>query len=136
MTTFDTASLNLGHLQPAHVSYEPKGLHTEAILVTPDNIGKLSLEFEAELLFNTQGQPYFWVTAARLLEQDTDETGMTGSTRFAVKVSDWIVPLRGEIHLYPDALFRTTFTFDVGEPQVYLPDLLHEIGEEHTQAVG
>lgn len=113
MSTYDASSANLNHLNPHSVSYERKGIHTEAILVTTENIGKLSLEFETEVLYsNTQSLPYFWITVARKLDQDTDETGMTGSARLCVRVNDWIVPLRNEIHIYTDELFRNTFAFD------------------------
>jgi hypothetical protein len=115
MSAYDAASVNLSHLNPQNVSYEPKGIHTEAIHVTSENIGMLSLEFETELLYsNSQSLPYFYVTLARKLDQDTSETGMTGTSRMCVRVNDWIVPLRNEIHIYTDELFVNTFTFDAG----------------------
>lgn len=132
MMPYDPVSLNLLHLAPRNVSYIPKGIHTEAIFVTIENIGKLSLEFEAEILYSQQnGLPYFMVTLARQLDHDTPETGMTGTTRVAIRVNDWIVPLRNEIHVYRDDLFENTFTFD--DEGGYLPDLLAEVGQQHQR---
>lgn len=134
MPAFAASSLTLDHLDPRMVSYEPKGIFTEAVLVTNENIGKLSLEFEEELCYSSSPphMPYFFFSAARRGEKDADEKEWTVSKRLTVRINDWIVPLRGEIHMYPDELFRNTFTFegvryDMGV-ETTLPPVLHHTG--------
>lgn len=100
--------VNLIHFNPDHVSYEPKGIHTEAIHVTIENVGKLSLEFESELEVRTE-VPLFVFTA----ERGTDEEPCM-PRRLTVRVGDWIVPLRGELHVYTDTCFGYTFSPDDG----------------------
>jgi hypothetical protein len=126
MTAYYAASVDLSHLNPYQVSYDPKQIHAEAVLVTTENIGKLSLEFETELLRGGDGISHFYIKVARKLEQDTTETGMTGNTLLCVRQGDWIVPLRNEIHVYPDDIFRKTFDV-IGPP---LPILSHETVSE------
>jgi hypothetical protein len=99
----NSASVNLSHLNPERVSYEPKNIHTEAIQVTAENIGKLSLEFEEELFFDSVGNPYFMFTAEREGQE---------SSELYVHLTNWIIPLRGELHRFTDEIFTSTFTFD------------------------
>lgn len=110
MKTFNAESLNLSHLSPHRVSYAPKNIVTEAIQVTPENIGKLSLEFEEELFYDAQGRPYFYFSADRF--DELIEGGKGDPSEVFVRLMDWIVPLRGEIHIYRDGLFQHTFAFD------------------------
>lgn len=113
MIALDAAAISLRHFAPHHVSYEPMDLHTEAVQVTEENVGRLSLEFETELFFSdTNGLPYFRITVARHGPNDTTETGMTEWIVLTVRVGDWIIPLRGEIHVYRDVTFIHTFQFD------------------------
>ena len=107
--TFNAESLNLAHLSPIRVSYEPKNIRTEAIQVGIENIGKLSLEFEAEMFHDSQGRPYFVFLAERL--QSSLDT-IDGSSELYVRLTDWIVPLRGELHVMRDVIFQSTFMFD------------------------
>jgi hypothetical protein len=109
MHALNAESVNLVHLGPELVSYEPKGIHTEALQVTPENIGKLSLEFEKELVHDSQGRPYFFFPAERF---DSGLDDIDGAAELFVRLTDWIVPLRGEIHIFRDVIFRHTFTFD------------------------
>lgn len=113
MNVFDAESLNLQHLGPEAVSYQPRGIHTEAIQVTPENIGKLSLEFQEEMFYDQSGRPYFVFSAKRFAEDEPD--GQTGPSELFVRLTDWIVPLWGELHIFRDHIFQNTFTFDSGQ---------------------
>jgi hypothetical protein len=111
---FDAQSLNLSHLNPVHVSYDPKDIHTEAIQVDERNIGKLSLEFEEELFYDSEGRPYFVFSAKRFDDDELD--GQKAPHELFVRLTDWLVPLRDELHVFRHGTFVTTFTFDDGEP--------------------
>jgi hypothetical protein len=87
------------------VSYEPKKIHTEAIQATIENIGKLSLEFEEELFYDPHGNPYFCFTAARGLDDLATEPA-----ELYVRLGNWILPLRDELHVFSDTIFQHTFT--------------------------
>jgi hypothetical protein len=108
MKIFSAQTLSLNHLNPVKVSYEPKKIHTEAIQATIENIGKLSLEFEEELFYD-HSRPYFAFTAARGLDDLATEPA-----ELYVRLTDWIVPLRDELHVFRDAVFQHTFEFDNG----------------------
>lgn len=109
---FDAQTLNLSHLNPAKVSYDPQDIHTEAIQVTPENIGKLSLEFMEELFYDdlNGGRPYFVFSAKRFDAEEPNEQVMP--TELTVRLTDWIVPLWDELHVFRDVIFQHTFTFD------------------------
>jgi hypothetical protein len=104
---FGARDVNLSHLYPVRVSYAPKGIVTEAIQATRENIGKLALEFEEELLFNHEDAPYFRIQA----ERGTQSKPQTPRL-FHIRPGDWIVPLRDEIHVYKDELFQNTFDIE------------------------
>lgn len=106
MQGMNSESVNLVHLGPELVSYEPKGIHTEALQVTLENIGKLSLEFEVEVEYAPNGFPFLHVKVSR------DDEGIDDPRYVYFRLTDWIVPLRGEIHVFRDHMFRSTFTFD------------------------
>lgn len=106
MQGLNAESVNLVHLGPELVSYEPKSIHTEALQVTLENIGKLSLEFEAEVEYAPNGFPFLHVKVSR------DDEGIDDPRYVYFRLTDWIVPLRGEIHVFRDNMFRSTFTFD------------------------
>lgn len=109
MKTFSAESLNLSHLNPHWVRYDPKNIRTQAIQVTPQNIGKLSLEFEEEIFYDAQGRPYFYFSADRF---ENGSAEVRDPSEVFVRLMDWIVPLRGEIHVYRDGLFQHTFEFE------------------------
>lgn len=115
---FDARSLDLSHLNPVSVSYDPKNIHTEAIQVTPENIGKLSLEFEEELFYDVQGRPYFVFSAKRFDASKPD--GQQDPGELYVRLTDWILPLWDELHVFRDGIFKNTFTFDLntGGPDI------------------
>jgi hypothetical protein len=105
MKIFSAQTLSLNHLNPVKVSYEPKKIHTEAIQATIENIGKLSLEFEEELFYDPHGDPYFCFTAARGLDDLATEPA-----ELYVRLGNWILPLRDELHVFSDIIFQHTFT--------------------------
>ena len=104
MAGISSADVSLSHLNPIPCDYHHKAIHTEAIQVTLENIGKLSLEFEEELFYGPDGRPFFVFDAQRGENVDGGEV-----TQLYVRVTDWIVPLRGEIHIYREQTFWTTF---------------------------
>jgi hypothetical protein len=114
MTIFNAVSVNLLHLGPVSVSYEPKGIHTEALHVTEENIGKLSLEFEEELFYDRVGVPYFLFCAQRFdhgqVMKDGEPRKTVDPAELYVRLTDWIVPLRGELHVFRNKVFQCTFT--------------------------
>lgn len=101
---FDANNTMLGHLRTGLFSYEPKDIHVEAVQVTRDNVGKLALEFETELEWDGMEGSYFTITVAR-----GDGPDEMFTKRLTVRLGDWIIPLRGEIHVYKDYMFRNTF---------------------------
>jgi hypothetical protein len=107
MQVFTAQDIRLAHLFPVQVSYPPKQLHTEALQVTIENIGKLSLEFEEELFYDAGGHPYFVFAAERGTALDADQP-RTEITLY-VRLTDWIVPLRGELHVFRNVIFQSTF---------------------------
>lgn len=111
MRIFTAESVDLSHLNPGLYSYEPKNIHIQAVQVTPENIGKLSLEFEEEMFYDQQGRPYFVFTA----ERKSVEEGGEQVSELYVRLTDWIVPLRGELHIYRDITFQNTFTGEFGK---------------------
>lgn len=102
--------VNLSHLGLQRVSYDPKGIFTEAIKVTPENIGKLSLEFDDELFYTHDGFPYFIIDALR----GTEEAPKPNAA-LRVFVHSWIVVLRNEIHVFHAREFEATFEIETFE---------------------
>lgn len=105
MKIFNAETLNLSHFNPQQYSYHSTNVHLqfEAIHITLENVGKLALEFEAEL-FRTGDGGYFLVRVERATAEAPE-----GSVSIAFRVGDWILPLRGELHVYSDDMFRATF---------------------------
>lgn len=108
---YDSSNLILDHLGTIEASYAPKDIHVQAIQVTRDNIGKLALEFEAELFYGeTAGLPYFLFEAKRF--DDSQPDGQHPPVNLRPRLGDWIVALWGELHIYQDVDFQNTFTID------------------------
>jgi len=111
MKVFNAESVDLSHLDLQVVEYAPKNIITEALQITQENIGKLSLEFEEELFFDQGGRPYFVFTAERLDGTQVDPAiAAKDSIELYVRLTDWIVPLRGELHIFRDLIFQHTFS--------------------------
>jgi len=106
MRIFTPADLDLWHLERVRVSYTPKNIHTEAIQATVETIGKLALEFEADLCEGANDL-YFFVFAERGTDEDPKPP-----VSLCVRVNHWLVALRGELHVFPDVVFQNTFEFE------------------------
>jgi len=106
---FNAETLDLHHFNPVTASYAPKVIKTEAICVTPDNVGQLALEFDEELMYDPNGRPFFTFSAER--DSLAEEGKKTKRLQYA-RVSDWIVPLRGQLYVYRDREFHLTFEVD------------------------
>jgi hypothetical protein len=106
---FNAETLDLHHFNPVTASYAPKVIKTEAICVTSENVGRLALEFDEELFYDPNGRPFFTFQA----ERDGEENKV--SRMQYVRVSDWIVPLRGQLYIYRDRDFQHTFALDYTE---------------------
>lgn len=116
---FAAHDVSLGHLGTTRVSYAPKSILSEAIQVTPENIGKLSIEFESELFYREDGAPYFIFWAKR----GTDEAPEP-RRQLRIVPGVWIIPLwDDELHVYRDVEFRRTFLI---EPELIVDPTLFE----------
>lgn len=104
---FNAESLNIYTLGGEAVSYSLKDIHTLALQVTPENVGLLSLEFEAGLRYERNGSPFFTFKGQRDVEREGLEFLVS-----VVHVTDWIVVLWDELHVFRDKEFRHTFSFD------------------------
>lgn len=122
---FDAQSIDLSHLDPVKAVYHPKNIQIEALNVTRENIGKLALEFQAELWYADSGLPYFRFDAKRFDTMQPD--GQQPPVTLNVRLNDWILALRGELHIYRDVDFANTFVFEENgrhelPPQITFPD--------------
>lgn len=86
------------------VSYKNNTMFTEAVQVTIENIGGLSIEFETGLSYGG-GVPYFQFLAQRGTEDEKMEP-----TKMHIVVGLWIIVLWNELHLFHDREFQNTFT--------------------------
>jgi len=89
------------------VSYNLKDIHTLAMQVTREKIGGLALEFETELIYSGEGEPYLNIYVARGTKEEPEN-----DRNLIVRPGDWFVILWDEIHLFRDKEFRSTFSFD------------------------
>jgi len=89
--------------------YDRKGIVTDAIQVTPENIAMLALEFETDLWYDNLGEPSFAFNAERLSSGSNMPPDTRGYNRLTVHPSDWLLHLREEFHLLRDYQFIHTF---------------------------
>lgn len=122
---------SLYHLGSVQVTYSPRNINTEAIQVTKENIGALSVELRQDLRYGDDGQPFFSCDAAR---KDKKETGQAPYTVMNVRVGDWVVVLWDELHVFRDYEFKHTFDFVDPKPAHLLAETLQfEQREEDVQ---
>lgn len=107
MRIFKIEDLELNHLVTSTYIYPPKNIRVEAIQITPENIGALALEFEAELYYNQESGASFSATVERKTESGK------GFALLPFRSGFWLVPLRDEIHLIDDYTFECTFVEDI-----------------------
>lgn len=98
---------NIYSLGAEAVSYHLKDIHTLAMQVTRKNIGILALEFETELIYTADAEPYLNIHVARGPKEEPEN-----DRNLIVRPNDWLVILWDEIHLFKDPEFRSTFSFD------------------------
>lgn len=110
---FNAENFHIFRLGAVPVSYPPKYINTVALLVTPENIGALSLELEGELRYNVEAEPYFntWVS-----RKSAEVEG--GSVCLTVYEGDWLVILWNEIRIFRQEEFEKTFQVDHGPDAV------------------
>jgi hypothetical protein len=108
---YDAQSLILGHLNPVRATYIPKDIQVQAIEVSRENIGKLALEFDAEMFYNESGLPYFNFKAKRFNEEAPN--GQETPRNLQVRLGVFIVALWGELHIYQSVDFANTFATEM-----------------------
>lgn len=121
--------VNLSHLGVLQVSYAPKGIYTQALHVTHDNIGKLALELETELRY-VQGRPYLVIDVHR------GEGENALDTRMELHTGVWIVVLRNELHLFLDHQFECTFEVETFESEELKTDPPQEVVTKYRSMSG
>jgi hypothetical protein len=106
---------HLDRLPVTKVHYAPRGLDTVAIPVTEETIGAMAIEFGVEIRRNSVGL---------YLDVALERKGDAGPTvqRKILHLSDWLVALDYEIHVFPHNVMWNTFG-QVSNPQ-------HEMAEE------
>ena len=110
---FNAENFHIFRLGAVPVSYPPKYINTVALLVTPENIGALSLELEGELRYNVEAEPYFKTWVSR---KSAEVEG--GSVCLTVYEGDWLVILWNEIRIFRQEEFEKTFQVDHGPDAV------------------
>lgn len=100
------ANVDLSVYHPQNYTYLPLDLWVQSIQVTEDNIGGLAVEFEADLLYSDAGLPYFLFHAER--EGLTPESPKSYAV-LTVRLDDQLVAIRGQLQLFRDRQFRSTF---------------------------
>jgi hypothetical protein len=102
---FSGKDFQVYHLGSVAVSYPPRSINTQAIQVTPQNIGALSLEFKVGLHYSTDGSPYIKIH----VEREPFTSGPKRTVELMIFVDDWIVVLWDELHIFQDVEFKNTF---------------------------
>jgi hypothetical protein len=131
---YNVQNTDLTYFGPSRWNYDRKNIRLEAVQVTAQNIGKLALEFEAEIWYTESGNPFFHFRAQRMPEglAEGAEPEKPLFRHLTVFVTDWIVPLRGELHVYRDFTFQNTFDPDdydgVTDMQAQVMGGLHSAG--------
>jgi hypothetical protein len=103
MMAFNAESVDFGNFHPVQADYGPRDIHAVAAMVTSNNIGQWSLEFEQDLEDATGGKPRFYFTADR----EGDDPIV-----LSVEAGVWIVKVWNELHIFKDGMFQKTFAVD------------------------
>jgi hypothetical protein len=101
---YDATNTDFGSLQLLTARNNMFDLETGAIQVTEKTIGHLAITFTTEIRQKSDLNRTYYIFVP-LKRGDEVE-------RKAIERGDWLVMLRGEIHIFPDFLFRHTFTTD------------------------
>ena len=105
-TNWNAEGVDFGNFFPVQANYGPRDIFAEAALVTKNNVGQWALEFEMDVK-NVGGSHHFDIFATR--EGDTP-------IRLTIKPGVWVVKVWGELHIFDDGLFQSTF--DVPKDQM------------------
>lgn len=116
---YDAQNMDLSALGPEKYVFTPTGAVIEAVQVTRENIGILSMLLDTEMKNDSTG---VWIGISVKRDRYSDGYQM------AFYLGDWIVPVKGEIRRFPDYTFRHTFVRADGRP---FPDGL-VLGSVHT----
>lgn len=103
------SDFNVRHLGTVPVTYSAQAIRTEALKVTPENIGPLSVELHVGLNY---------ISSKGLLYLQFDRGEVEEPQAVEVQAGDWIVALWEQLYLFKEAEFR--HTFKVNEPRVEL----------------
>lgn len=109
------------HLGTVLVAYSPKGIKTEAVQVTAENVGALSLELDEELRYYDTGEPFIQFRAQR----GTDDEPKTPAV-VTLRVTDWLVCIGDELRMFRDFEFKRTFAI--------IQRNAHELSVDHSSA--
>lgn len=106
MRSFNAGTIPLDHFAPRIFFYPPINLGVKAFQVTERNIGALVVDFQTDLEYDGDGNPYFYLIALR---DANIVTGQENYVRKHVTIGVWIVMMRGELHVFHDREFHATF---------------------------
>lgn len=106
MKIFNAENIDLRHLNPLEVVGGTMLLRTQAIPIGMDNIGALTLVFETELCSSDN------CLCFDIFVERRDIVGNVVTVSRTFSLGDWIVPLRGELHRFPDEVFKNTFKIE------------------------
>lgn len=106
-TVWNAEGVDFSNFNPVQADYGPRDLHAVAAMVTRQNIGQWSLEFEQDLAGQHGKEPFFGIEAEREGQSPINLT---------IKPGYWIVKVWNELHVFKDGLFQDTF--DVPKEQL------------------
>jgi hypothetical protein len=89
------------------VFYEPQGIQTVAIQVTPETIGAMSIEFGVEISVTHPNHKFLPAMFERLSGKDEAR-----SIERTIFYGEWLVVLNGEVLVFPADTFWNTFSQD------------------------
>jgi hypothetical protein len=98
---------HLTRLPVIAVFYEPQAIQTVAIQVTPETIGAMSIEFGVEIGVSHPNLKSLPAAFERLSGKDEAR-----SIERTIFYGEWLVPLNGEVLVFPADTFWNTFSQD------------------------
>ena len=100
---------HLQNLPVMMVRYAPRNLETVAIPVTIETIGAMAIEFGVEIERTNMG-PVIVVSLERKGDIELDRQAGPGFLKRRLYLSEWLVELDGEIHIFPQDVMWNTFS--------------------------
>lgn len=113
------------------VFYEPQGIQTVAIQVTPETIGAMSIEFGVEISVSHPNLKCLPAAFERLSGKDEART-----LERTIFYGEWLVVLNGEVLVFPADTFWNTFSQD--KPAEHAFEINDGIvsSEQHARELG